>query len=43
LNPNSSDTRVIATRQLNEKLISDKRVDVCLLPTWDGLTLAVKK
>jgi predicted O-methyltransferase YrrM len=43
LNPNSSDTRVIATRQLNEKLISDERVDVCLLPTWDGLTLAVKK
>ena len=43
LNPASSDQRVVVTRALNDKLISDNRVEVCLLPIADGLTLAVKK
>lgn len=43
LNPSSSDQRVIVTRALNDKLISDPRIDVCLLPIADGVTLAVKR
>ena len=43
LNPSSSDRRVIVTRELNDKLIADSRVEVCLLPIADGLTLVVKR
>ena len=37
----SPDLKVI--RRLNKKLHRDRRVDVCLVPIADGLTLAVKK
>jgi len=43
LNSASTDTRVIATRALNDKLIKDSRVDAFLLPIADGVTLAVKR
>ncbi len=43
LNSSSSDQRVIVTRALNDKLVTDSRVEMCLLPTADGLTLAVKR
>ena len=43
LNTSSTDQRVIITRALNDKLINDTRIDMCLLPIADGLTIAVKR
>lgn len=43
LNQSSIDQRVVATRALNDKLISDERADICLLPIADGVTLVVKR
>ena len=43
LNTSSTDSRIVATRALNDAVIADSRVDTILLPVWDGLTLAVKR
>jgi caffeoyl-CoA O-methyltransferase len=43
LRNDTADPRLAATRALNDKLIGDARVEVALLPVWDGLTLAMKK
>jgi caffeoyl-CoA O-methyltransferase len=37
------DDSVVAIRALNKKLHEDERVDVCLVPIGDGLTLARKR
>lgn len=42
LNDASADPRVVATRSLNDKLIQDARVEICLLPMADGVTLVLK-
>lgn len=42
LNAAFTDQRVVATRSLNDKLISDTRVEVCMLPIADGVTLVLK-
>ncbi|MDR3491943.1 MAG: class I SAM-dependent methyltransferase [Gammaproteobacteria bacterium] len=41
--PAVDDENTIAIRELNSKLLNDKRVDISLLPIGDGLTLALKK
>lgn len=33
----------VAIRRLNEQLIADERIDLCLVPIGDGLTLARKR
>ena len=38
-----SDADTLAIRSLNAKVHADARVDACLLPIGDGLTLAVKR
>jgi len=39
----SSDPDTIAIRRMNEKIHADDRVDQCLLPIGDGLTVARKR
>ncbi|HUQ93282.1 MAG TPA: class I SAM-dependent methyltransferase [Bryobacteraceae bacterium] len=39
----AQDEDTVALRTLNEKISRDPRVDVCVLPISDGLTLAVKR
>jgi len=41
--PEVTDADVIALRSFNERLRDDERVEICLLPMRDGLTLARKK
>lgn len=42
MDPSVIDPRVSAIRELNIKLISDTRVEVCMLPIADGVTLVLK-
>ena len=39
-NPDADDENVEAIRTLNEKLHSDRRIDLAILPIGDGLTMA---
>lgn len=39
----SDDEGVTATRQLNERVASDTRVDACIIPMADGVTIARKR
>jgi predicted O-methyltransferase YrrM len=41
--PGATDDDTRAIRALNAKVHADERVDACLLPIGDGLTLAVKR
>ena len=41
--PRDTDKRTIAIRELNQKIYQDERVEISMLPTADGLTLARKK
>ncbi len=41
--PKATDEDTQAIRNLNKKIHADRRVDACLLPVGDGLTLAVKR
>ncbi len=43
IDPSHTDEDTLAIRQLNEKLVHDKRIDLVLLPLADGLTLARKR
>lgn len=40
--PNDTDKRTMALRELNQKLHQDPRVKISLIPIADGLTLALK-
>lgn len=42
-NPEINDANTNAIRELNEKIHTDDRVTMCLIPIGDGLTLARKK
>lgn len=42
IHPDSNDKRTEALRALNDFVYQDSRVDVCMLPIGDGLTLARK-
>lgn len=37
------DEDVVAIRALNDKIHGDERVEMCMLPVGDGLTLAIKR
>jgi predicted O-methyltransferase YrrM len=41
--PEKQDADTIAIRVLNEKILKDDRVEICLVPICDGLTMARKK
>lgn len=41
--PKKQDADTNAIRALNDKIVSDDRVDICLVPICDGLTMARKK
>ncbi len=41
--PEDTDKRTIAIREFNQKLYQDRRVQICMLPIADGLTLALKQ
>ncbi|MEI6791499.1 MAG: hypothetical protein WCK42_09995, partial [Myxococcaceae bacterium] len=41
-NPEISDPETNALRKINKKLLTDKRVEISMLPYSDGLTLLVK-
>jgi len=42
-NPEVDDERVVAIRELNERIAGDERVDVAMLGIADGVTLALKR
>ncbi|XP_075751837.1 catechol O-methyltransferase domain-containing protein 1-like isoform X2 [Rhipicephalus microplus] len=41
--PSDKSTEVAALREFNKKLHEDERIDVCLLPLRDGITIAWKR
>ncbi len=41
--PDDEDSSTQSIRALNAKIYADQRVDMCLLPVGDGLTLALKR
>jgi len=43
LDASSEDPRNRATRELNEQIARDERVDMAMLPVSDGITLALKR
>ncbi len=43
IDPSANDIDTVAIRSYNAKLRDDPRVDVCMIPMGDGLTLAFKK
>lgn len=42
-NPANQDAETVAFRALNDKILKDDRVEFCLVPICDGLTMARKK
>lgn len=42
-NPASTDSETVALREFNARLRDDERIDMCLLPLADGISLAVKR
>ena len=42
VDPEDTDKRTVAIRELNQKLHQDSRVEISMLPIADGLTLALK-
>lgn len=43
IDPAVQDSETVAIRAFNEKLHGDERIDLCMLPIGDGLTLARKR
>jgi len=43
INPDATDKLTRSIRAINTKVYSDNRVDICMLPTADGITLAYKR
>lgn len=43
LDPDPGDEMALGIVELNERLVSDERVDVAMVPIADGLTLALKR
>jgi predicted O-methyltransferase YrrM len=43
INPDATDKMTEAIRRFNAKVHADNRVDVCMLPTADGITVARKR
>lgn len=43
MDPNKTDDDTVAIRELNLKLRDDDRIDLALIPTGDGLTIARKR
>ena len=43
INPDTNDKLTTAIKQLNAKIFVDERVDICMLPTADGITIAHKR
>ena len=43
INPSSNDKLTKSIKQLNAKIHVDERVDICMLPTADGITIALKR
>ena len=43
INPDNTDNMTKAIRNLNAKVYADERVDVCMLPTADGISLCIKR
>ena len=41
--PAKQDADTKAIRALNDKILADERVEICLVPICDGLTMARKK
>ena len=43
INPASTDKLTRSIKQLNAKIHADERVDICMVPTADGITIALKR
>jgi O-methyltransferase len=43
IDPAAQDADTVAIRELNQALLDDDRVDLSLLPLFDGITLARKR
>lgn len=43
IDPNVNDADTVAIRNLNRKLHTDERIDLCLVPIADGMTLVYKR
>jgi predicted O-methyltransferase YrrM len=43
IDPDVTDADTLALKALNDKLASDERISVCLLPIADGVTLARRR
>jgi O-methyltransferase len=41
-NPENTDPDTMAIRAINDRILADPRVDICLVPICDGLTMARK-
>lgn len=43
IDKSANDADTMAIREINNKLLADERVSICMLPVADGLTLAMKR
>ena len=43
INSDTNDKLTRAIKKLNAKIFVDERVDICMLPTADGITIAHKR
>ena len=43
LDPSIKEAGTVAVRKLNKRIMKDERVQTCMLPIADGITLAIKR